>query len=127
MATPRSQQSDRREARWRRLVAEQRRSGLSQRSFCAQRGISLSTLGWWRQRLGCTRPGGEKPGAAASWQEAFVEVEIADGREAAAREPATEPPPIEVLLPSGATVIVRSGVDERDLRRVLSVVGVVSC
>lgn len=39
------------EARWRRLVAEQERSGLAPAEFAARRGFKAATLYWWRSRL----------------------------------------------------------------------------
>lgn len=38
-------------ARWRRLVAEQERSGLTPAEFAARRGFKAATLYWWRSRL----------------------------------------------------------------------------
>jgi hypothetical protein len=39
------------EAKWRRVIAEQERSGLSAREFAESRGIPAATLYWWRSRL----------------------------------------------------------------------------
>ncbi len=33
---------------WAKHIAEWQRSGQSQRVFCAQRGLALSTFQWWR-------------------------------------------------------------------------------
>lgn len=38
-------------ARWRRLVAEQERSGLAPAEFAARHGFKAATLYWWRSRL----------------------------------------------------------------------------
>jgi putative transposase len=38
-------------AEWERLVAEQAGSGLGQRAFCEQRGVSYGTFCGWRRRL----------------------------------------------------------------------------
>ena len=40
------------ESEWRRLVAEQERSGLSQRAFCEREGLCVQSLTNWRRRLG---------------------------------------------------------------------------
>lgn len=40
------------ESEWRRLVAEQQRSGLSQRAFCEREGLCVQSLTNWRRRLG---------------------------------------------------------------------------
>ncbi len=37
--------------RWRPIIAEQERSGLSIRKFAESRGYKASTLAWWRSRL----------------------------------------------------------------------------
>jgi hypothetical protein len=36
---------------WKRRVEAWERSGLSQRQFCAKRGLALSTFQWWRAKL----------------------------------------------------------------------------
>lgn len=35
---------------WAKRIAEWQRSGQSQRAFCAQRGLALSTFQWWRRQ-----------------------------------------------------------------------------
>lgn len=37
-------------AYWGKRLTEGERSGQSQRTFCAQRGLALSTFQWWRAR-----------------------------------------------------------------------------
>ena len=39
------------ESRWRSLIREQEKSGLTVREFAARRGIAAGTLFWWRSRL----------------------------------------------------------------------------
>ena len=117
----RNQSSRRRERHspefWRQLVAEQRESGLSQRAFCEQRDLAVSTFQWWRRRL-------RSEGPAAGWPETtpaakapgFVEVRL------------TEPPPsparqggdwLEVSFPSGVHLRVPPGWDGQTLLEVL--------
>jgi len=38
-------------ALWSSRVAQWKGSGLSQREFCANHGLALSTFQWWRRRL----------------------------------------------------------------------------
>ncbi len=38
-------------AQWQKLVAAQQSSGLSQKAFCEQEGLSLATFGYWRRKL----------------------------------------------------------------------------
>jgi hypothetical protein len=40
-----------RERHWRRLIAQQRRSGLSQAAFCRRRRILPGTFAWWTSEL----------------------------------------------------------------------------
>ena len=40
----------RKRAYWGKRLTEWERSGQSQRAFCAQRGLALSTFQWWRGR-----------------------------------------------------------------------------
>lgn len=37
---------------WRSLVEQQRRSNQTQAAFCRERGVSLSSFGYWRRKLG---------------------------------------------------------------------------
>ena len=37
---------------WRKLIAEQEGSGLSQEAFCKQKRLALSTFANWKRRLG---------------------------------------------------------------------------
>jgi len=39
------------EAKWRRLIAAQSRSGLTVREFAAAQGVTAATLYWWRSKL----------------------------------------------------------------------------
>lgn len=41
-----------RAARWRRLVSEQARSGLSLREFAARAGVCANTLAYWKYKRG---------------------------------------------------------------------------
>ncbi len=38
-------------AQWEALVQEQANSGLSQKAFCQQAGISVSAFGYWKRKL----------------------------------------------------------------------------
>ncbi len=46
-----SQAQVQRENRWREICREFRDSGMTRKAFCKSRGIALSTLGYWLQRL----------------------------------------------------------------------------
>lgn len=36
---------------WRKRISQWERSGQSQRAFCANRSLALSTFQWWRRKL----------------------------------------------------------------------------
>ena len=38
-------------AQWQQLVSLQQSSGLTQKAFCEQEGLSLATFGYWRRKL----------------------------------------------------------------------------
>ena len=76
-------------AQWSRLIAEQSGSGLSQRRFCEDRGLSYSTFSVWRRRVAS----GEGEEAAG-----FVEVTV---------EPPRREPDWDVELALGNDVVLR--------------------
>lgn len=39
---------------WRKLIMEQRASGINRRAFCEERGIKADTMYWWERRLNST-------------------------------------------------------------------------
>jgi hypothetical protein len=45
------QEAEGKRAQWLRRVSEWRGSGLTQKAFCAQQGLPLSTFQWWRAKL----------------------------------------------------------------------------
>jgi hypothetical protein len=87
---------------WGERIAEQSRSGLSVKQFCKERGVTPWSFYDWRKRL-------REPAAVR-----FALVE----RGPAERERATEAQ-LELILPGGARMHIRSGVDGARLRRVL--------
>ena len=65
------------ESEWRRLVAEQERSSLSQRAFCEREGLCVQSLTNWRRRLGAVAVTSSDAVAARGDREtapAFVEI-----------------------------------------------------
>ena len=40
-----------RQAYWKKRIAQWERAGQSQRAFCAERSVALSTFQWWRRKL----------------------------------------------------------------------------
>jgi len=52
---------------WQRLLTEYQESKLSQRAFCQQRGLTLSTFNHWKRRLSSAPPA--LPSKANDWLE----------------------------------------------------------
>jgi hypothetical protein len=55
-------------ARWREHIADWQASGLTRTAYCAQQGVKVSTLDYWRRRL----PEASRPAEAVG----FVPVQI---------------------------------------------------
>lgn len=109
------------EDRWRRLLAEHERSGLSVRQFAEERGVSAWSLYGWRHRLGLSRHRevrrgrrrGKKDGAAE-----LVPVQVVG----AAADPGAEARGgFDVELREGARIHVPAGFQSEDLVRLLAV------
>ena len=89
---------------WQRLVDEQAASGLTQKAFCAQAGIAVATLGYWKHKLrdeGAPRPD-EPVGLQGVTLDDWIELSA----------PATEPAPgwhIELDLGNGLCLRLHRG------------------
>jgi hypothetical protein len=88
---------------WRERIAEQKRSGLSVKQFCKQRGLTEYSFYTWRKRLRKEKP------------VRFALVE----REAATRQESGMEPRVELVLASGERLRIGAGVDGTTLRTVL--------
>jgi hypothetical protein len=116
---------------WRRIVKQQRDSGLSVRAFCNREGLKDFNLFWWRRELSRrdreantaipSRSAEESVAAPAS--PVFLPVRVIDDRGERARPIV----PIEILLPDGPIVRVPLGFDPRTLGDVLAVLEGRSC
>jgi hypothetical protein len=113
----------RREVQWRRVVQEQRGSGLTIREFCRKRNLPESAFYFWRRELQRRQAEqGQRPrhsrrsrGRASSPQATFVPVRLAE-----------ETPPqahrrIEIELSGGRRIHVVAPVDRAALADVLAV------
>jgi hypothetical protein len=94
----------------RRLLAAQKRSGLSLVEFARQRGLRANTLSWWRHRLRDADEDGESVSSGG-----FIEITPALG----VREVQTVG--FEIVLGDGTVVRVPEGFSEEPLRRLLAV------
>ena len=84
--------------KWRRIMGDQRASGLSVAAFCRRHGVAAASLYAWRRQLG------QAAGAGV-----FVEAKVVDPL------PAQAAGSIEVCLKGGRRVRVGGGFDARVL------------
>ena len=99
------------EARWRRLIQEQEQSGRTVRAFAADRGLSLSTVYWWRSKLSRRSP-------TAPVVPAMVEVAVRDiGRPSISAKDRLAA--FELQIRGDMTLRIPPGFDSNELRRLL--------
>ena len=92
-------------------------SGLRPAAFCAQEGVSLPSFYSWKRRLAAPDPGAgteDVPGEDAGPR--LLPVRLHD--------PVV---PIELVLPTGATLRIGPGADEATLRCLLRLLGMQPC
>ena len=89
-------------AKWRRLVAEHKKSGQSVAAFCRERKLCAPHFFAWKKRLSQAAP------------QQFVAVQVVGAGEAASSRT------LEVRLPGGRSVMVEAGFDAGHLRAVLA-------
>jgi len=105
------QPSEKVEARWRALIAEQQASGRSVAAFCRERGLRDGPFYEWKKRL---RPHEAEP---------FIAVEIAAVETTATPLPVVpmSSVPIEIRLQNGRSLLVGPDFEAEHLRRLLRV------
>lgn len=90
--------------KWRRLVFEQSRSGLTVNAFCRERGLCRPYFFVWKKRLQ------ERPPTK------FLEVQVRE------RVPSACDSSVEIRLKNGRSLMVRPGFDAEHVRALLAVV-----
>jgi hypothetical protein len=110
MGRPRQKRALELERRWRELLADHARSGLSIRAFCDQRRLNEANFYAWRREL-AKRDAGRAKIAAPT----FVPVQVM---------PSTA---IEVVLPAGLLVRVPAGADGDLAVRLVAALRAASC
>lgn len=109
------------EDRWRRLLAEHERSGLSVRQFAEERSLSAWSLYAWRQRLGLSRRRATRRSGRQGKQDRAAElvpvrvIDAVDDPLAEARSG------FHVELREGARIHVPAGFQSEDLARLVAV------
>ena len=78
---------------WQSLISAWSDSGLSQRAFCARRGIRPGTFAWWRHRLSAASSRARR----RSKRTRFVPVDVRTVESVTGA-------PLEILLPDGITL-----------------------
>ena len=94
-------------AKWRGLVAEQKRSGQNVAAFCRERGICAPQFFAWKKRL------------SQAGTEQFVAVQVVEAGEPS-QPPAVHSRAIEIRLVGNRSVIVEPGFDADHLRVLLA-------
>ena len=104
--------------RWKALLNDFRRSGLTQAEFCRRRQISLHSFRkhLYQPRPSQTASSDHRPAAA---DQHFVPVTILPDPTPASTDP---PAHLELILPNGRRIAVAVGFDPQALRRLLAVV-----
>jgi transposase-like protein len=95
------------EAKWRRLIAAQSKSGLTVREFAAAQGIAAATLYWWRSKLGRDHRGGAQ----------LVPVEVIE--RPTELDSGAASGSFELRVDGSMTLRVPAGFDEAELRRLI--------
>lgn len=109
--------------RWRQIIGEAARSGVSIREFCRQRHLKEPQFYWWQRRLreGRAQHISGRCGAAGSGDvgpSSFALVSDASGEMLAG---------IELVLANGRRLRISRGVDEASLRTVLTALEAEPC
>ena len=91
--------------KWRKLIAEQARSGQTVTAFCRERGLCRSYFFVWKKRLG------ENPATR------FLEVQLKGAVPSATRDTC-----VEIRLANGRSLVVGRGFDADQVRALLALV-----
>ena len=109
--------------RWRDLIRQQRRSGLSIAAFCAEHDVAVSTYFVWRRKVEAgdapTPPAFVELTPAIERSTAVAATGAAVATTAPARPGESAHAPIELLLPGGLILRVRQGFDAGTLRQMV--------
>jgi hypothetical protein len=92
-------------AKWRKLIAEQTRSGQTVTAFCRERDLCRPYFFVWKKRLG------ENPATR------FLEVQLREDVPSATRDTC-----VEIRLANGRSLVVGRGFDAEHVRALLALV-----
>ena len=113
---------------WRRLIKEQKQSGVCQAEFCRQRSIPTGRYFWWKREIALRdrrrKPRRQRKGRAKSGRSALVPVRITSRR---GTDPRTTSlvgdTRFEVVLHNGCVVRVPQEHNEEALRSIVEILG----
>jgi len=120
----RSERGEQAWAKWRKLVAEQGRSGQTVAAFCRERGLCGPHFFAWKKRLCAAGEGSAGGGARGRKLAQFVEVQLAPVAEASVDRgrSVVEDRRIEVRLRRGRSLWVGRGFDAKQVRELVAAV-----
>lgn len=110
-----------RQAHWAELVGAWRSSGKTALAFAAERGVAESTLRWWARQLG--KPEGERARGRPPTKDKPAPRAVRLARVVREGEARPEEDATITVVVGAARVVVRPGVDEELLARVLRALG----
>jgi transposase len=122
------------EREWRRILKEQRASGLSARAFCQERGLAKPRFYFWRKEVArrdveqadlSSRI--EADQRASSRLPAFTQLLVEAAEAPHSRDSLGCSAPLEIVLPSGICLRIRAGCEPEMLRQVLAVLEQPAC
>jgi hypothetical protein len=105
-----------RERFWRKALTRRTRSGLTVQEFCAQEGLVATTFQHWRREI--ARRDAQRPASLSKQRRrlpapAFVPVKVAESASGTMF-------PAEILLPTGITLRLGTGIDRGTLSILLA-------
>jgi hypothetical protein len=110
--------------RWKGLLNDFRRSGLTQAEFCRRRQISLHSFRKHLYQPQPSRTGSSEDRPATPADHHFLPVTILPDPTPAGTDSSSH---LELILPNGRRIAVAAGFDPRTLRRFIAVVEGSSC
>jgi len=105
--------------RWKALLADFRRSGLTQAEFCRQRNVALASFRYHFYKPLSPKPALSNARSSASSDHQFLPVTILPDPIFSST---ASQPHLEVILSNGRRIAVASGFDTQTLRRLIAVV-----
>lgn len=104
---------------WRKAVARQVESGLSQNAFCERAGLNPNNFSWWKLEI--KRREKEKPAKEIAVQNQPLFVPVANAQAGQQDAKATSAKPVAEIDISTGTVKIFAGIDRHTLHEIFAV------